>query len=98
MSETIKPWERVSPEKDTGAWKKGPRITKECMNEGVLPMQRISAAEAMGLVPDKTDANRGKVWFGKHKGKTFEELREADPGYYEWACREVDGFEEKAGE
>lgn len=38
------------------------------------------------------------MWFGKHKGKPLAVVREEDPGYWRWACREVGGFEKKARE
>lgn len=34
-----------------------------------------------------------KLDFGKHKGKTIEEILECDPTYIRWAIKTISGFE-----
>jgi hypothetical protein len=33
------------------------------------------------------------LWFGKHQGRTIEDVLDDDPRYLMWACENVDGFE-----
>ena len=88
-------------------WKTGTRITKENLDKGTGPIEHITAAQVFGgsskpgptirepltvAAPIKSPV----IWFGKHKGKTVAQLKKEDPGYYDWACREIKGFKEKA--
>ena len=93
----------------TGAWTKGPQISSEDIRRGRGNVEHITSAEFFGIGKQtgKTDPQHHAqaaaqpqvspmMMFGKHRGKTFAEVRAGDPGYWRWAISEVAGFEAKA--
>lgn len=96
--------DRVKPKSDE--WKKGPRISAEDVRRGTGNIEHISADEFFGRSGKPGTVATGQVaaqpqvthvmMFGKHRGKTFETVRNSDPGYWSWCCREVSGFSAKA--
>jgi hypothetical protein len=45
---------------------------------------------------EKPDKSEQLVGFGKHAKLTYQELKDEQPGYFQWACSEIKGFKEKA--
>lgn len=93
-----------------GAWRQGPRITVENVKNGTGAIEHITADEFFGRTGKATGQTGGQqspkgaaqqrhsaiFHFGKHRGKLMSDVRDADPGYWSWCCREVAGFEAKA--
>jgi hypothetical protein len=81
------------------AWRKSPKylaikkITRADLENGSDYIEKLDSPPWN----KKSDSNPGKlVGFGKYKHLTYEELKEQQPGYYNWACSEIKGFKEKA--
>lgn len=91
----------------TGTWTKGPQISSEDIRRGRGNVEHITSAEFFGIGKQtgKTDSRHAQaaaqpqvspmMMFGKHRGKTFAEVRAGDPGYWRWAVENVAGFEAK---
>jgi hypothetical protein len=90
----------------TGAWLQGPKITAEHVKRGTGTIQHITADEFFGRT-GKAGAMAGGqmaaapqgahvMMFGKHRGKNFTDVKQSDPSYWSWCCREVAGFAAKA--
>lgn len=61
---------------------------------GAAGSKAAPQAAQINLKNDKTRSKTGVtvMWFGKHKGQEVHWVRQHDPGYYRWACENVQGF------
>jgi hypothetical protein len=86
------------------AWRKNPKflaivgVSKEDIYNGSNYIEKLEYPpwdkrnDTKGAQP----ATSAKVGFGKHANLTYKELKEQQPGYWNWAIKEIKGFKEKA--
>lgn len=95
-------------DREARRWLNGPRVTQEDLQRGGGVIERVTAkqwfdtraavtrgAAANGLPHGsrgKPTAPRNVMWCGKYKGRLMADVREDDPNYFAWACREMGGF------
>lgn len=91
------------------AWMNGPGISKEDLQNGSSVVQRVTAEEwwkgasdhsgqrtqRYGKPAARPPVKPGVIAFGKYRGRLIVDVMEEDPGYIEWAIRDVDGFAAK---
>lgn len=90
--------DRAKPKSD--AWKRGPKITLDDMITAnrAKGLERMRPGELHGKTKNGEPAqSRGRLTFsfGKYRGRLVADILEENPGYVQWAVREVDGFRAK---
>ena len=76
-------------------WMAGPRVTFRDMNEGTGLMERVE--EPLGSTSSRgaPGGKSGVMTFGKYRGKSFSEVKEQDPNYWDWVIENIGGFRAK---
>lgn len=80
---------RLEAKQDKRDWLKGPKITKADLRN------KTNGIEA-GIPLRADEVQKSVLKFGKHRGKTYEEVFKADKQYFMWACMNIQGFLEIA--
>lgn len=69
------------------------RILQHCEKNNIHFIDFIKKA-VYDKLPVHYDVNRQFIFpFGKYQGETAESVQQMDPGYIDWACRTITGFE-----
>lgn len=81
---------KVENKREGREWLKGPKITTAEIRN------KTGCIESCNIFDNEVAVPKAVLKFGKHKGKTYQEVLKADRQYFEWACMNIRGFTDAA--